>query len=197
MYTRRQCKRQSTRDRLLEGALQCLREKGYAETTARDIAAAAEANLRSIGYHFGSTKGLLLAAISLNFRHWLEPLIDAAGDGGGPVTERLRTGMARFAEALPANEPMLVAWVEAVAMAGHDPELRAVLARNQTEFREALARTLSAAGEPDPDRRAAAIVNVCDGLIVRFLLHGEALNPSEVARDSAAALERLVEGTDQ
>ena len=80
------CKRMYTgeqspvRERLLQGASRCLQEKGYAETTARDIAAASGANLRSIGYHFGSTKSLLLAAISLNFRRWLEPLIAAATD---------------------------------------------------------------------------------------------------------------------
>ena len=37
----------------------CLREKGYAHTTARDIVAASSTNLASIGYHYGSTKALL------------------------------------------------------------------------------------------------------------------------------------------
>jgi len=53
----------SSRDQLLEGALLCLQTKGYARTTARDIAAASGANLASIGYHFGSKEGLLNAAV--------------------------------------------------------------------------------------------------------------------------------------
>src|SRR5258707_8772719 len=54
----------SHREQLLEGAIECLRTKGYARTTARDIAAAANANLASIGYHFGSTEALVNAAVA-------------------------------------------------------------------------------------------------------------------------------------
>ena len=53
----------SNREQLLEGALQCLRTKGYSRTTARDIAGASGANLASIGYHFGSKEALLNAAM--------------------------------------------------------------------------------------------------------------------------------------
>src|SRR2546423_10671599 len=50
------------REDLLAGAVRCLRERGYAHTTARDIVAASGTNLASIGYHYGSTKALLNAA---------------------------------------------------------------------------------------------------------------------------------------
>ncbi|HET6998764.1 MAG TPA: TetR/AcrR family transcriptional regulator [Solirubrobacterales bacterium] len=176
------------RERLLEGALECLREKGYAATTARDIAAASNANLRSIGYHFDSTKGLLNAAISLNFRLWLQPLIAAATDESKPPAERLRAGMSQFTEALPENGPVLRAWLEAIALAGHDPELSSTLAENQADFRQRLESTLSQAGAANPSEKAAALVAVCDGLIVRFLLHGEVAAPAEASREAAEAL---------
>src|SRR5947199_9420066 len=54
----------SHRDQLLDGAIECLQTKGYARTTARDIAAAADANLASIGYHFGSKEALLDEAVA-------------------------------------------------------------------------------------------------------------------------------------
>src|SRR5438309_886040 len=54
----------SHRDKILRGALICLREKGYARTTARDIAEAAGANLGSIGYHFGGKDALLAEALA-------------------------------------------------------------------------------------------------------------------------------------
>ena len=41
----------SHKEDLLAGAVACLREKGYAHTTARDIVAASGTNLASIGYH--------------------------------------------------------------------------------------------------------------------------------------------------
>lgn len=178
----------SVRDRLLEGAASCLREQGYATTTARDVAAASGCNLRSIGYHFGSTRELLLAAISLNFRRWLEPLIAAAADSGTEAPERIALGMARFQEALADNAPMLASWLEAIAIAQRDSELAETLARNQDEFRQALARTLREAGHDHCQERADALVTVCDGLAVRFLLHGEAPAVEAVGGAAAAAL---------
>ena len=60
----------SHRDRLLKGALECLKANGYARTTARDIAAAADANLASIGYHFGSKEALLNEALLRASEQW-------------------------------------------------------------------------------------------------------------------------------
>lgn len=220
----------SVKDRLLEAAIICLQRKGYAATTARDIAAEARANLRSIGYHYGSTRGLLLAAISANWRRWLAPLIAAtAGEDSDPASsepqgsqsevcqsevcpselspseasqpetrseasqpeQRLAEGMALFTAALAENAPMAQAWLEAVTLAARDADLRATLAANQQEFRAALARNLAASGQPDADARARAIVAVCDGLIVHFLLYGDALRVEDVARQAAAALAGL------
>ena len=185
MYT----KDTPVRERLIVGALQCLREKGYAGTTARDIAAASDANLRSIGYHFGSTRELLNTAISLNFRLWMEPLIEAAADETHSPADRLRIGMDRFTESLPENAPVLRAWLEAIALAGREPELAHSLADNQAEFRNRLQATLAEAGASNPREQAAALIAVCDGLIVRFLLHGEAVAPGEASRAAAEALE--------
>jgi AcrR family transcriptional regulator len=177
------------KDRLLDAAVVCLQRQGYAATTARDVAAEAGANLRSIGYHYGSTQGLLLAAISVNWRRWLQPLIVAASTDDRTPQERLRDGMALFVSALSENAPMVNAWLEAVTLASRDTNLRTTLAENQKQFRSALARSLAEAGQPDADSRAAAIITVCDGLVVRFLLHGEVGIPAEVAQGAGAAFE--------
>jgi AcrR family transcriptional regulator len=184
----------STKDRLLEAAVVCLQRQGYAATTARDIASEAGANLRSIGYHYGSTRGLLLAAISANWRRWLAPLIAAASsEAESSPEERLAEGMELFSAALSENAPMVHAWLEAVTLAPRDRELRATLAANQQEFRAALAANLAAAGQPDADTRADAIITVCDGLIIHFLLYREARRPKDIARQAAAALAQLDE----
>ena len=72
----------SHRDQLLEGAIQCLRTKGYARTTARDIASAANGNLASIGYHFGSKEALLNEAIMRACEEWTTRLGEAAFASG-------------------------------------------------------------------------------------------------------------------
>jgi AcrR family transcriptional regulator len=182
--------RVSVKDRLLDAAIVCLRRQGYAATTARDVASEAGANLRSIGYHYGSTEGLLLSAISTNWRCWLQPLIVATSSSDQAPQERLRDGMALFVSALSENAPMVNAWLEAVTLASRDTALRTTLAENQKQFRAALARTLTEAGQSDAESRAAAIITVCDGLVVRFLLYGDTEMPIEVARGAAAALER-------
>lgn len=51
-----------TRQRLIDGALETLRDKGMAATSARTIAAAASANQGLIFYHFGSVDQLIIEA---------------------------------------------------------------------------------------------------------------------------------------
>ncbi len=177
----------TTKEALLAGAATCLSARGYLRTTARDIAAESGANLRSIGYHYGSVEGLLTAALSANFRRWLAPMI---AEGEDPGT-RLAEGLDRFARSLPENAGMVRAWVEAVATAEKGSDLHARLAANQAWFRERLAGTLAAGGAERPDDLAAAIITVCDGLMVRFLLPGSAPTPEALARDAARALRGL------
>src|SRR3954452_25267731 len=75
------------REKLLAGAVQCLHAKGYARTTARDIAAAAGVSLAAIGYHFGSTEALLGAAVQQAMADWGEEL-ERALAGADPTLDR-------------------------------------------------------------------------------------------------------------
>ena len=186
-------RRRDVKSALLEGAAACLAERGYLRTTARDIAAASGANLRSIGYHYGSVDGLLTAALSTNFRRWLAPLIEAADDHDDPAA-RLADGLDRFARSLPGNAALVRAWVEAVGSAEQGSERHDRLAANQAWFRGRLADTLAGQGQEAPDDLAAAIITVCDGLMVRFLLHGAAPTPARLAADAARGLAGLETG---
>ena len=79
------------REDLLAGAVRCLREKGYARTTARDIVAASGTNLASIGYHYGSTQALLNAAVFKameDFGAEIGQVMQADAGLGGPTLER-------------------------------------------------------------------------------------------------------------
>src|SRR5580692_12187899 len=62
------------REALLLAAKQCLLDKGYARTTARDIASAAKVSLAAIGYHFSSKDALLTEALLLAFGEWDQDL---------------------------------------------------------------------------------------------------------------------------
>jgi AcrR family transcriptional regulator len=60
-----------TRDRILRTAEQLYADRGFNEVTVRDLAAAANVNIASIGYYFGSKEGLLFEV----YRRNCEPMI--------------------------------------------------------------------------------------------------------------------------
>jgi TetR/AcrR family transcriptional regulator, regulator of cefoperazone and chloramphenicol sensitivity len=67
---------ESTRNSLLQAGLRLFGDKGYDATSTRELAAAANANLGSIAYHFGGKKGLYLACGDFIIER-LQPLIGA------------------------------------------------------------------------------------------------------------------------
>ena len=62
------------KEALLAGAKRCLYEKGYARTTVRDLASAANVSMAAIGYHFGSREALLNTALIEANEEWGETL---------------------------------------------------------------------------------------------------------------------------
>ena len=150
------------REALLEGAIRCIHEKGYARTTARDLVTASGTNLASIGYHYGSKDALLRAAIFESFRRWYMPLIEAIEDRDlGDVTRELLAG-------LDEHRWLLVAHLEAVAEAPRDEELRRFIAARYTDFRDAIAERLG--GGAQAQECATRIMALVDGTIVQWLL---------------------------
>lgn len=150
------------RQALLEGAIKCIHEKGYARTTARDLVAASGTNLASIGYHYGSKEALLRAAIFESFRRWYMPLIEAISERDlTDVTGELLAG-------LDEHRWLLVAHLEAVAEAPRDEELRSFIAARYGDFRAALAERLG--GGAEAEEQAARIMALLDGTIVQWLL---------------------------
>ena len=158
----------------------CLRDRGYARTTARDIAAASGSNLGSIGYHFGSKEALLNEAIRDGFAEWTTQLagIVFAEPGATPI-ERARTSWIALTESFAEHRPLIVAFVEALAQTVRSDELRRQLADIYESRRAAVARLVEASlGETDVadrDIRAVAsfMIAVCDGLMLQWLLDPE------------------------
>lgn len=72
-----------TRKRLLDSAQRLIAERGEDAVRLRDLTAAADANVASVHYHFGSLKALLLAAQTEAVEHIVGEQI-AALDALGP-----------------------------------------------------------------------------------------------------------------
>ncbi len=165
----------------MEGAIACLKTRGYARTTARDIAAASGANLASIGYHFGSKEGLLNEAIARIDVEWTRSIIEAAiaHPGAAPLEQMGRSWVAML-DSFERHRPLLVALVEAMAQAERSEELRAQMAGHYRELRATVAERVrvslgdgaSAVGA-DPNAVASFLIAVCDGFVWQWLLDPE------------------------
>jgi AcrR family transcriptional regulator len=185
----------SHRERLIEGALECLKTKGYAKTTARDIAAAADANLASITYHFGSKEALLNEALLRVSEGWTEALGAQALDNDGDPLTRVAvtydTVTQTFAGS-PAYRMLFASFLEAIAQSTNSAELRAQLAHHYEAMRKIVANLIRAglgSDAPqgvDPDALASFFLAVYDGFLIQGLLDPQRLPDARQLIDSLA-----------
>jgi AcrR family transcriptional regulator len=168
----------SNREALIKGAMKCLQTKGFARTSARDIAAASGANLASIGYHFGSKEALLNEALIRMFkrRNWKVGEGALAPDAGSPL-DRLTKLFVDAGDVFKAPRPVFVAFVEAMAQADRSPELRKQMAASYRAMRKDVAETFRTILGPskrrlnrEADVMAVFFLALFDGLVLQWLL---------------------------
>lgn len=167
----------SNRDALLEGAKRCLREQGYARTTARDLVAASGTNLSSIGYHFGSKEALLAEAFDEVFVEWTGQLTAAAlDDPAANALERVVVSWRALLDTLPKHQNLMLAYVESVGPTVRSPALRKQLAEHYDRVRLEVADTVkqslgdATATGADPEVIASFLIAVADGFMIQFLV---------------------------
>jgi AcrR family transcriptional regulator len=186
------------RELLLAAARTLLEEKGYARITARDLVAASDTNLASIGYHFGSKEELLNAAIDTVSEEWTEQLASIAmADPAASPVERAIAAWAAMLKLLPANRNLVLSQIEALAQAERSTQLRQHIAERYRHARTEVARLVaeSIAGTIADDPRCEAIASfvlaVCDGLAVQCLIDPDRMTAPE---DFAAGVLALFGG---
>jgi len=99
------------REDLLAAAKRCLYERGYARTTARDIATAAGTSLAAIGYHFGSKDALLNEARIQAIAEWYDELgraLAASSEPDATPMERFEAIWTRMIEVFGAHRALCV-----------------------------------------------------------------------------------------
>lgn len=180
------------RKALLEAAITCLQNRGYAKTTTRDIVAVAGSHLPAVNYYFGSKDQLLTEAITEALRRWMETTMAVARDPApATATERLRSSVERFLSSLETDRAYVVAALEAFAQAPRSAELRERLAQEYAAAREQVAASAAAATDPELDRLddsdlagvASLLLALFDGLAIQWLLApGEAPDADQILR---------------
>jgi AcrR family transcriptional regulator len=191
----------ATEAKLLQGTLACLRSRGLAATTSRDIAAAAGVNVAAITYHFGSKDELVARALLQAVRAWLEPARQVLARGADDpaviaveAIELLRRSFDQARELLPAYfEALLQAPRHAALHQGVEEllgELRALL-RNAMQQQQA-AGLLPAWVEPDT--MAALFVALADGVALHAALSPQSIDHGAIAAQLAQLLLAVQDG---
>ena len=184
------------REDLLAGALECLKTKGWARTTVRDIAAAAGVNHAAIGYHFGSREALLIEAFTQAMDAWgaqTEAAVRAAIAAGAGPREQYEAFWRQVIESYAANRWLWLATIEAAVQAEHSPKVRELMATSLRQGRSGLAAGLLGVAEntlDGPAERALGSVQLAlmSGFLVQWLIDPDNA-PSE--RDIAEGVLRL------
>ena len=132
------------REALLDGAKRCLLEKGYAKTTARDVADAAGVSLAAIGYHYGSKESLLEQAFMSAMEDWFDDDdSEAVSQLPNGSLGQFRQFFAEIQATFPEQKPLMRLNLEMGLEGMHNPSLGGFMARamdfGRSEFAKAFA----------------------------------------------------------
>jgi AcrR family transcriptional regulator len=178
------------REDLIAGAKRCLIEKGYAHTTARDIASASGVSLAAIGYHFGSKDALMNQAIYEAIGDWGEEVERTLTEEGVPADDpvrRFESIMERTIASFGGPDGGLwAAQIELVSLLGHNEELRTFLASVQRDAAAGLAELflgIDPAQDPESARTAGSVLHAMFiGIMVKWFMNPkQALSAHELA----------------
>lgn len=137
----------TTRDRIVQTAMQLFCEKGYGTTSIADILKAAEVNSGSL-YHFFPGKQDLLLAVLDAYVTCLHPmLLEPAWKGVDDPVERVFALMAKYRELIVQTDCMYGCPIGSIALEIHepDPPVREKLAANFTGWTRAIQSCIEAA----------------------------------------------------
>lgn len=191
------------REDLLAGALECLKEKGWARTTVRDIAAAAGVNHAAIGYHFGSRDALLTEAFMRAMEEWglgIEAEADAAVDPAAGPRERYEAIWRQTIASFTRNRQLWLVSIEAGIEAQRSPRVAELMARAMQEGRSGLAAGLLGVPEDslaDRDVRTIGAVQLAlmSGVLMQWTLDPDRAPSERDIADGLLALAERITGT--
>jgi AcrR family transcriptional regulator len=161
----------SNRQNLIDGTIRCLERLPAARITSRAIAAEADANLASIGYHFGSKDRLLTTAVIEALDHWLEEIErELEGLEGADPDDRLRAAADVFERTRTDHEGLARNFIGALARAQHEPPIRELLAAGFRRTRPSLAAALGLGDDQAGEDAAGLVHSMFVGLLAQILL---------------------------
>jgi TetR/AcrR family transcriptional regulator, transcriptional repressor for nem operon len=168
----------STRDRLIQTAMQLFWEKGYGSTSVADVLHAAGVNSGSL-YHFFPGKQDLLLAVLDAYRGGIDQMLLApAWKGVDDPIERVFALLARYRLGIVQTDCVYACPIGSLALEIHepDPPVRKAIAANFKAWTDAVETCLVAAGPRLPrtlDRRELArfVLTAMEGGVMQARTH--------------------------
>lgn len=183
-----------TRDRLVEAARVCVRERGLAAATSREITRVAGANLGAITYHFGSKDALVAAALFDELERRVGPALATLERPGAPAERMLLAIQELAAEFERSREDALVL-LEVLLLATRDDRYRAEAVRVYQSLHahlEQLIAELQADGTVPgwvvPSAMASLILAVAHGIVLQTQLDPAGADHAAMAAQFAGLL---------
>jgi AcrR family transcriptional regulator len=184
----------SNREQILEGAIECVQTRGVADTTTRDIAAAAGASLASIPYHFGSKDALMDQALLQAIRRYSEHVREQSFAGDAPPLQALAKSLIATVDSFAEARPLLISLMEAHVKAIHSEPLRERVAANRRVAVERIAASvgegLGLEGELSESQTHAVsvlILALVDGLMLAWLVDPDSVASGQELLDAVTA----------
>ena len=176
------------RREILAAASRLFRERGFAATGMRDIAAALEMTAGNLYYYFENKQALLAYCQEATLDELAEPERSDLRSDKAPAAERLREAIVAHVVALNESHPGSIAHLEIEAL---DPERRAPLLRKRREYERRLERLLREAMDEgtfarrDPRLAALALLGALNWT-VKWYREGGGKSAAEVGEEFAA-----------
>jgi AcrR family transcriptional regulator len=177
----------SHREDLLDGAVQCLREKGYARTTARDIVKASGTNLASIGYHYGSTEALLNAAVVRAMEDFGaeigRSMAELAADADATLLQRFERFWEYTIASFQEKPGIWLATLDVFGVALRNPEVRTTISEGLEDGRQLWAQAIYHVDGDDARTVGSLHQALLSGVLVQWLMDPErAPSAADLAR---------------
>jgi AcrR family transcriptional regulator len=166
------------REALLAAAIECIYDKGYARTTARDIATAAGTSLAAIGYHFGTTQELLNQAVFAASEQWgdeVQARLRAEAKPGQTYLDRFTAILTETIASIHVDRPIWEASLDMLAQIRHVPAIHELLRGGLHQARTGNVAMFDAVDEDTVDERqertlGAFYYSLTVGLVVQWLI---------------------------
>ena len=165
-----------TRSKLIEATKQLLAIRGAHALTSRAIASAADANLASITYYFGSKEQLVTESMIAAARDLLAPVVGLLSSDGEPIAKMLES-VVLLNRILDQHRDDLAAYLQVLAASPTNPSIAGALQALHRDMARLLAEQINdqtTAGQlpswVSPSAMAQLIVAVVHGTLVASIV---------------------------